>query len=224
MLEIIERLAHAHHHDVGQHPPIGRILRRILVFVVQHCDAAAHIAFGPFAQRIARQHDLADNLARRQIAHQTHRAGMAETAVQRAADLTRHAQRSPIRIGNEHHLIILPVVGPQQPFASAIVGHLRFYHLRAADDETLGHPAAHRLGEVRHRVEIGLAAMIEPVEQLFGAQFGRFHVQPCLLQHGLDLRARQAEQVGAAIRAGRDGAGHGHRIDEAGNRHDKVGG
>ena len=40
IVEIIERLAHPHHHDVGQHPPFGAV-----------GAAALRLAFlGPFAQ------------------------------------------------------------------------------------------------------------------------------------------------------------------------------
>jgi hypothetical protein len=57
IIEIVERLAHAHHHDVGQQRPVGRIAAFVLVFV-----KPVHRALGPFAQRVARQHDLADDL------------------------------------------------------------------------------------------------------------------------------------------------------------------
>ena len=71
IVEIIKRFAHPHHHDVGQHPAFG--LR------------------GPFAQRVARQHHLPDNFAGGQVADQFHGSGIAKTAVERAADLRRHA-------------------------------------------------------------------------------------------------------------------------------------
>src|SRR3546814_2259756 len=67
--------------------------------------AARHIAFRPFAERVAREQHLPDDLARGQVAHEPHRAGVAETAVQGAADLARHAERAAVGVGDEHHLI-----------------------------------------------------------------------------------------------------------------------
>src|SRR3546814_10616372 len=90
--------------DVGEQPAIG-------------------LAW-PFAQRIAGKHHLGHDLARSQVADQLHRAGVAEAAVERAADLARHAQRPPIGVGDEHHFIILPVRRTEQPFARAVGGNL----------------------------------------------------------------------------------------------------
>ena len=74
----------------------------------------------PFAERVAGEHDLADDLAGVEIADQPHRAGMAEAAIERAADLARDAQRAAVRVGDEHHLEIVAVGGAQQPFAGAV--------------------------------------------------------------------------------------------------------
>ena len=73
---------------------------------------------GPFAERVAREHHLADDLARRQVAHQPHRAGVAEAAVERAADLARDAERAAVGVGDEHHLVIVAVAAS----AAAICG------------------------------------------------------------------------------------------------------
>src|SRR3546814_10143721 len=78
------------------------------------------------------------DLARSQVADQLHRAGVAEAAVERAADLARHAQRPPIGVGDEHHFIILPVRRTEQPFARAVGGHLGLHHFRPPDDEAFG--------------------------------------------------------------------------------------
>ncbi len=144
---------------------------------------------------------------------------MAETAVERAADLARYAERSAIGVRDEHHLIVLPVIRPEQPFAGAIVRHLRFDDLGTPHDEALCHPAAHRLGKVGHRIEIGFAAMIEPMEQLLRPQLCLLGVEACFLQRAFDLWARQAHQVGAPIFTGRHRARHGHRVNDAGDRH-----
>ena len=71
IVEIIQGLAHAHQHDIAdQAVAIGLIaLDR------------------PFAQIVASQHDLADNLGGGQVAHKFLGAGVTERTGQRAADL-----------------------------------------------------------------------------------------------------------------------------------------
>lgn len=68
MIEIIKRLAHAHHHDIGDPAIIG--------------------AGRPFPQIIAGHHHLRHNFTGGEIAHQLHRAGMAKAAIKGAAHLT----------------------------------------------------------------------------------------------------------------------------------------
>ncbi len=101
---------------------------------------ARHRPLRPFAKRIAREQHLSDDLARGEVADEPHRTGVAETAVERAADLARHAQGSPVGVGDKDHLIFLAVGGGEQPFARAVARHLRLAHGRAADDEAVGQP------------------------------------------------------------------------------------
>ena len=168
IVEIIQRLAHAHHYDIGQQAAVSGILRLALVI------RQIHAPLGPFAQRITRQHHLADDFARRQVAHQPHGSGVAEPAIEGAANLAGHAQRAAIGVGDEDHFEIMAISRAQQPFARAIGGMLRLYHFGATDDETLAQPGTHGLGDIRHRLEISDAAMIQPVEHLLGAQPGLF--------------------------------------------------
>ena len=198
-LEIIQRLAHPHHHDVGQHAPLG--LAR------------------PFTERITGEHDLPDDLVDREVADQSHRAGVAEAAIEGAADLARDAQGSAIGVGDEHHLEIVIVVGPQQPLAGAVNGHLRLDHAGAGDPEPLGQPGLLDLGDVGHDRKIGRAAIVDPVEQLLGAQLGCTRLEPGSLERSADAVARQADQLDARVRVRRRGTGHGHGVDRAGDRH-----
>ena len=86
IVEVIKRLPHAHEDNVGQHAAIGGVMADIVVVIfIRRCKG--HIALWPFAQRITCQHDLTDDFAGRQIAHQPHCAGMTEPAIQRAANL-----------------------------------------------------------------------------------------------------------------------------------------
>ena len=109
---IVERLAHAHQHDVGELPVV--LGRR------------------PFAERVARQHHLADDLGGVEIAHQALRAGVAEVAGERAADLRRDAERAAILFGDVDAFDLLPVGEAQQPFARAVRRGLRARRHRAA--------------------------------------------------------------------------------------------
>ena len=179
IVEIVERLAHPHHHDVGQHPAL-RLAR-------------------PFAERIARQHHLADDLAGVEVADQPHRAGEAEAAVERAADLAGDAERAAVRVGDEDHLIIMAVGRLEQPFAGAVGRDLLHHHLRAADREALGEPGALRLGDVAHRVEAGGAAIVDLVPELLGAQLRLPLVEPRLGERGANLRLGEADQLDARV-------------------------
>ena len=166
IVEIVQRLAHAHHDDVGQHPPFG--LGR------------------PFAERVAGEHHLADDLRRLEVAHQPHRAGVAEGAIERAADLARHAQGAAVGVGDEHHLEVMAVVGAQQPFAGAVGRHLRLDHFGPRDDEALGEPRLLRLGDVGHRRKVADPAIVDPVPHLLGAQLGLPRLEPRRFERGAD--------------------------------------
>ena len=97
---------------------------------------------------------------------------------------------------------------------------LRLDDIGAANHETLAQPRAHRLGDIGHRVEIGHAAMVKPVEHLFRAQLGRLRVQPRILEQFADARAGQADQVDTTIIARRDVTRDGNGIHLTGDRHE----
>src|SRR5262249_9549212 len=113
-LEIVKRLAHAHHHDVGDEPALA-------------------LAVGPVIETIPRHHHLADDLARGEVAHQALRAGVAERAIERAADLRGDAQRAAVGFGDIDALDLMRPLDPvaarqtQQPFAGAVIGDLLGY-------------------------------------------------------------------------------------------------
>ncbi len=92
-----------------------------------------HCGSGPVTDAVARQEDLRDDLLSGEVAHQPLRAGMAEGAIERAADLARDAQGAAIGLGDVDRLDLgglrlaaLPRQ-PQQPLA------------RAVDRDLLGH-------------------------------------------------------------------------------------
>jgi hypothetical protein len=111
----------------------------------------------------------------------------------------------------------------EQPLARAVAGNLRGDDLGPADDEAFGQPRAHGLGDVGHRIEIGDAAMVQPVENLLGAQLRRLGVQPGFGEQFGDARAGKTDQIDAPVSAWRNVARNGNRIDVSGDRHDRNG-
>ena len=148
-LEVVERLAHAHHHDVGDEPAaVGR-----------HDGAGRRRLSGPVAEPVAGDQDLTDDLAGGEIAHQPLGAGVAEAAIERAADLARDAQRAAPGLRDIDALdLVRPVAGftgqPQQPFARAVDRDLLRHHLRPIEGEGALEFGAQLLGDARHHVEV----------------------------------------------------------------------
>ena len=115
---------------------------------------------------IARQHDLADDLARGEVAHELLRAGVTEAAGERAADLARDAERAAVLLGDIDGLDLLAVGKAEQPFAGAVEGDLLGHDLRPREGETRRKLRTEILGDVGHGEEVGLAPHIEPAPKL----------------------------------------------------------
>src|SRR6185437_16254432 len=90
----------------------------------------------------------------------------AERAIERTADLRGDAERAAVRLRDEDHLERLRRVGPQHPFAGAVGRLLRSDDLRRVDARALAEPGTEVLGEVGHRLERGLTALVHPVHEL----------------------------------------------------------
>ena len=87
----------------------------------------------------------------RQIAHQPLRAGVAERAGERAADLARDAQRAAIVFGDVDGLDSpCRRASAQQPFARAVDRHLLGDDLRPVEGEASRQLGAQLLGDVGH--------------------------------------------------------------------------
>ena len=115
-LEVVERLTHAHQHQVRDQPLLGR-------------------AAAPVAEVVAGDEDLADDLGRGQVAHQPLGAGVAEGAGQRAADLARDAERAAILLGDVDGLDLVAAGDPEQVLARAVGRDLPGHHLGPGDGE-----------------------------------------------------------------------------------------
>src|SRR5262249_30883272 len=161
-LEIIKRLAHPHHDHVGYEP--AALARRP--------RAVRGLRAGPVAKPVARQQHLADDLAGREIAHQALRPGVAEGAIERAADLARDAQRAAVRFRDIDALDLVGVFPgvlageSQQPFARAVDRSLLGGDLRALEREMRIERSAQLLGDARHGVKTLRAAHVEPMPDL----------------------------------------------------------
>src|SRR5262249_24086183 len=105
-LEIVERLPHAHHHDLGD---------AALTFSRQTGTLGPRHA-KKIAEPVARHHHLADDLFRREVANEALRAGVAERTVERAADLARYAQRAAVTFRDVDALDLV------RPLASDLAG------------------------------------------------------------------------------------------------------
>ena len=65
----------------------------------QQAAAVGRLGARPIADAIAGEQDLADDLRHLEVAHQALRAGVAERAGERAADLARDAQGATVDLG-----------------------------------------------------------------------------------------------------------------------------
>ena len=92
--------------------------------------SAGAVAPGQSPMRSRASENLADDLLGLEVAHQPLRAGVAERAGERAADLARDAQRAAIVLGDVDRLdlgrarLMAALGEPQQPFARAVGGDL----------------------------------------------------------------------------------------------------
>ena len=136
-------------------------------------DGLASMSPGQSPDAVARRHDLADDLAGGQVAHQLLGAGVAEGAGQRAADLRGDAQRAAVLFRDVDHLDLVAgaaLIGrqAQQPLAGAVIRDLLGHDLGAADDEGLLETFAQVARDVGHFGEVLHAAMVDPVPDLPG--------------------------------------------------------
>jgi hypothetical protein len=174
--EIVERLAHAHQHDVRDQPLLDRRAT-------------------PVAEIVAGDEDLADNLGRGQVAHQPLGAGVAEGTGERAADLGGDAERAAILLGDVDGLDLVAAGDAQQVLAGAVGRDLPGDELWPLDGEMRGEERAVVAGEIAHRCEVGDAAAVDPLPDLARAHghlvFGRAGGD----QRRRELGPRHADEV-----------------------------
>ena len=118
--------------------------------------APAGVGHSPSASRALRIWPTISRGA--QVAHQRHRAGMAERAGQAAADLGRQAERAAPLLGDQHALDLLPVGEAQEPLAGAVARALLVDDLRPRDGAARGEAVAQRDRQGGHAGEVARAA------------------------------------------------------------------
>jgi hypothetical protein len=183
------------------------------VFVLGHATRRR-----PFAQIVAGDHDLADDLGRGQIAHQALGAGMAERTGQRAAHLRRDAQRAAIGIGDIDGLDLVPAGHAQQVFPRAVGRDLAAHDLRHVDREPGRQQGAIGLRQIGHQGEIAHPLLVEPLPKLGGAHAGLFFGRAGRDQRRRQLRPCHADQIDPFRR--RQSPGQGQHILRHGCRGD----
>ena len=112
---VLQRLPHAHHHDVGD----GTLARR-------EREAPAQLELG--------MPELGDDLGSAQVAAEALVAGGAEAAVDSAAGLRRDAKRASARLGDEDGLDRVAGADVEQPLDRAVGSDLLARHGQRLDD------------------------------------------------------------------------------------------
>src|SRR5262249_55849582 len=160
----------------------------------------------PITEAIARDYDLADDLAGREIAYEPLRAGVTERAGERAADLAGDAKRAAVGLGNVDAFdLVWPLAQnpvrmfagePQQPFARAVDGDLLGHDLGAREREMLFERRAQLLRHAGHLIEAARPAHVEPVPDLLHAHFALWRGHADGRKRFCQLRAREPHQRG----------------------------
>ena len=143
---VLQRLAHAHHHHVGD-------------------DALATRAQA-LAQRMLGIPELGQDLARAEVAAEALVTRGAEAAAHGTAGLGRHAQRAPVIFGNENGFDGIAVPHVEQPLDRSIGRHMLGQNRQGRDVGTRLELLAQGLGQIAHLVEIAGASLVDPAEQL----------------------------------------------------------
>ena len=149
VVEVQQRLAHAHHHHVGDG-------------TVDGCrDAAKGFVGNPH---------LADHFGGGEVAVEALLAGGAETAVQGTASLGRNAQGATFARGNINGLDAAAGLYAHHPFTGAIAGDVLADDFRSTNLSNGLELVAQGLADVSHGVEIIDAKVVNPLHDLTGTE------------------------------------------------------
>ena len=136
--------------------------------------------------------DLLDDLGGRQVAGEPFLSGGAERAVHAAAGLARDAHGHPAGVAHEHRLDEGAVVQLPEELDRVAVLRRQAAHLgEQGREEALRQGSAYVLGQVGHRLDVGVVPGEVVVGQLLGTEGG----QPHLLDGGDALVHRHIREV-----------------------------
>src|SRR5690606_9798957 len=170
VVEIEQRLTHAHHHHVGD----GTV------------DLGRHAA-----ERLVGDPHLADDLGGRQIAVESLLAGRAETAIQRTARLRGDAQRSAAVLRDIHGFDTAARSDAHHPFAGAVAGNVFADHFRSANFGRGLELFTQGLADVAHGIEVIDAKVVNPLHDLTGTKA----LLPDGLEEAFQLGLGQPQQI-----------------------------
>ena len=173
VVEVHQRLAHAHEDDVGDN---------------------AVVAVAVAVEQFLGEPDLNDDFAGGEVAVKARVSGGAEGTSQRAAGLRGDAESAAIIFRDEDGFDAVAAVVAENPFARAVACRFVGNHRREAQFGDVFQFFAQRFAEVGHRVKIGDTLVINPFQQLLGAE-GFFAVVDEPRGHCLAVQIEQVDFV-----------------------------
>ena len=179
LLPVLQRLAHAHEHDVRE---------------------AAFLAVELRSHALGMK-NLPDDFPDFEVALESEQRRRAEGAADRAAHLRGNAQRDAVVFGDEHALDAVAAADFKEPLHRAVARALLARDLRELDLEALVQSAAEVLGDVAHLVEVVDALVVDPQEELLRTEALLAEVDDGVLK----ILRPEVEQVAPGIRRGRLG-------------------
>ncbi|RMT72361.1 hypothetical protein ALP42_05570 [Pseudomonas savastanoi pv. nerii] len=175
IVEVQQRLTHAHHHHVGDGTVDGRRY------------AAKGFVGNPH---------LTDDFGGGEVAVEALLAGGAETAIQGTARLGRNTQGATLALRDIDGLDTAAGLYAHHPFTGAVAGDVLADHFGTANFGTGLELFAQGLADVRHRVEIVDAEVVNPLHDLTGTEA----LLPDRVEEFLHFLLSQPQQVGFTSR------------------------
>ena len=113
---------------------------------------------------------LGQDFAGAEVARKALMAGGAKAAAHGTTGLRRHAQRATVGFGDEHRFHRVATAHVEEPFDRAVARLLAREHRQRRDVTDAGELVAQAARQVGHLGEIGRTALVDPTEQLGGAE------------------------------------------------------
>ena len=134
---------------------------------------------------------LPDDLARAEVALESHRAREAERAREAAADLGGDAEREPVAVRHQHRLHARAVGEDEDDLLTAVLRRRPALHLGDADERARGQRPPEVARQIGHGVDVDGTLLVDPRRDLSSAIPGRSE----RLGECLELGRQEIEQV-----------------------------